>query len=491
MKILRGVCVAFLMAANACQAFSLLGPYEDWMQRTNGFRDMVDIGGSVTLHEEYRWNVPVLTYAFDQTFLDYFGSNGVVAVEQAIQKLNDLPTSTTLNPDSYPLNTTQENFSAQALGLIDLKSHTLHLLLEQMGLAQPTPNVFTLRTWDNGFLTTPCEFDWGAGVVGQLVYERNYDPVSLVPSHYVNGTQLSGCVHASGPSNTANFRASVEEYAIDPLALRQTAVADLALRKGIFHTGLTRDDVGALRYLLSSNNINFEALLPGITGPAGHTNQALRLGVEKVVFVRPDYDAIVGQFVVPLTNQYTDFYLSNGIVIAQQLHRVVHQPDLLFAVKDLGFNFLGFPFVARTGTTNWLNCATNAAANGPGIIRPQIVINFPPVGSTIWTFDDYGDDFFQDVTYRWGSFDLTTNPPVIYPTIPIGDSRVRLQFIKANELRESFVWRVLGAPNSLLLQTSTNLVTWTTVTTTGNEGSIVQWYHSISGERKYFRVQPQ
>ena len=39
----------------------------------------------MVLGEEYRWNVPVLTYAFDQSFLDYFGSNGVAAVEKAFQ----------------------------------------------------------------------------------------------------------------------------------------------------------------------------------------------------------------------------------------------------------------------------------------------------------------------------------------------------------------------------------------------------------------------
>ena len=39
------------------------------------------------LGEEYRWNSPVLTYSYDETFLNYFGSNGVVAVEKAIDCL--------------------------------------------------------------------------------------------------------------------------------------------------------------------------------------------------------------------------------------------------------------------------------------------------------------------------------------------------------------------------------------------------------------------
>lgn len=31
-----------------------------------------DIGGPMDVTNEYRWNVPVLTYGFDQSFVDYF-----------------------------------------------------------------------------------------------------------------------------------------------------------------------------------------------------------------------------------------------------------------------------------------------------------------------------------------------------------------------------------------------------------------------------------
>ena len=33
------------------------------------------------LGEEYRWNSPIVTYTYDESFLSYFGSNGVVAVK--------------------------------------------------------------------------------------------------------------------------------------------------------------------------------------------------------------------------------------------------------------------------------------------------------------------------------------------------------------------------------------------------------------------------
>src|SRR5579864_3591296 len=72
------------MLAFRSQAFSLLGPFTDWMYATNGYHLGYDIGGPMNINEGYRWNVPVVTYGFGKSFLDYFGSNGVAAVEGAI-----------------------------------------------------------------------------------------------------------------------------------------------------------------------------------------------------------------------------------------------------------------------------------------------------------------------------------------------------------------------------------------------------------------------
>src|SRR5437867_7240915 len=120
-----------LLVARA-NAFSLLGPYTDWMQYTNGFRQHGDIGGPMNLGEEYRWNVPVLTYAFDQSFLDYFGTNGVAAVESAISILNGLPPASQINPSNYPAESGGFNYNTQSQGLLDLKSATLAFMLEHL-----------------------------------------------------------------------------------------------------------------------------------------------------------------------------------------------------------------------------------------------------------------------------------------------------------------------------------------------------------------------
>src|SRR5690348_13821993 len=92
------------------------------------------IGGPMDLGEGYRWNIPTITYGFDQSFFDFFGTNGVAAVESAIQMLNDLPPASTVDPNAFAFDTTRVNHQAEARGLIDLKSVTLSLLMEQLGL---------------------------------------------------------------------------------------------------------------------------------------------------------------------------------------------------------------------------------------------------------------------------------------------------------------------------------------------------------------------
>jgi hypothetical protein len=141
------VCLAFGLAAPDARAFALLGPVQPWMQTTNGVIYPGDIGGPMCISNEYRWNVPVVTYGFDQSFMDYFGTNGVAAVESAIQILNNLRPASQIVLTNYPFDSQQLNFEARAQSLYDLKSQTLKLLLEQLGLGYPARNVFVLKQW--------------------------------------------------------------------------------------------------------------------------------------------------------------------------------------------------------------------------------------------------------------------------------------------------------------------------------------------------------
>ena len=129
------------------RAFSLLGPFEPWMAETNGFfpSDEDEIGGPMCISNGYRWNVPVVTYGFDPSFVNYFGTNGVAAVENAISILNNLPPASQMNATNYPVRALGYNYTAQAQGLYDLQSETLFLLTEHLGLDSPDLGIYCLK----------------------------------------------------------------------------------------------------------------------------------------------------------------------------------------------------------------------------------------------------------------------------------------------------------------------------------------------------------
>jgi len=478
-----------LAIANSASAFALLGPFKnvadptltglEWQAAGYGGRPQGlgynipgSIGGPMYAHEAYRWNIPTITYAFDFTFLRYFGPEGVNAVEQAIAILNALPPASQMSATltEFPLDMKAQNGAAGALGLLDLKSHTLSLLLEEMGLASPERFVWGLRTRDTG--TNP-------NFTNYVVIQLNYDPVTAQNSRYVNGVLYNyQLFDALGPQGE-EWASAVEWYQLDPLYEPYSSVAGalfgdfqlgdspsgaiVAIAQGLtvgqYFRGLTRDDVGGLRYLLSTNHIVFDSLIPTVLPRSGGSRSspwspiissnifgtnitgvsniirnidtnfpnfvrtAPRPGIDKITFQRVP---LFGPSFTPITLRYTDRFISTntGRIVKQPVERLVLQPDIIFAVRDLG-TVDEIPFlISRTDTTGWTN---NAALNtflggvgngGPGTINPPIVIQFSDtVPYFINLFTAEGDaDAFSFGT--WGSFDGTDRPPVVYPVFP-------------------------------------------------------------------------
>jgi hypothetical protein len=62
---------------------------------------------------------------------------------------------------------------------------------------------------------------------------------------------------------------------------------------------------------------------------------ALRQGIEKVTFIRRDYDSLLGQFFNPVTNNYTLTAVTNNHLFPQHVQRVVSGPDILFTAAPL------------------------------------------------------------------------------------------------------------------------------------------------------------
>jgi hypothetical protein len=221
--------LGMLIFTTRVYSFSLLGPYADWMDVTNGFRQTGDIGGPMDITEGYRWNVPVLTYGFDKSFLDYFGTNGVAAVEAAIGVLNGLAPASELTLTNFPGTSQRINNAAQIQNLYDLKSETLSILLERIGLAPPTRSVFLVRQWDASlepYAATDADLPGATGILGKFVLERNFDPQTFTSTIVVNGEPYSAyIVYRDLDTNGNPSHAETVVFPIDPLAPAFTAVA--------------------------------------------------------------------------------------------------------------------------------------------------------------------------------------------------------------------------------------------------------------------------
>jgi hypothetical protein len=400
-----------------------------------GYNLAGDIGAPVYISEAYRWNVPVITYGFDESFLGFFGTNGVKAIDSAIRVINDLPAVNEMSDDlsEFPLNSAHLNHEAAQLGLIDLKSLTLPFLLEELGLTDSIRWTYAISFRIN----LPGNF----GLYS--VIKNNYDPVTLSPSSYVNGTLWTySILEIPPPVRFSDAVESLPPGVNEEVNIPVTALTYFPGLSGYYFTGLTRDDVGGLRYLYTPRNIVGEALLPGIVpgGGAwspfigtnflgGNTNNVgtnaiatagKRGGVNRIRFQKVHYDSV---FFSPFTQTYKDRVVFQGQVFEQTVQRTVTVPDIIFSATDLRG-----AVIARTVTANWVNneLLNGLFANGgPGVIAPPINITFSKTLPTTFNQTPFfiTEPFIGDtnarpfglISFTWASFDGTTNPPIIYP----------------------------------------------------------------------------
>jgi hypothetical protein len=296
--------VGLALGLQSTWAFSLLGPAHnggDAWQTTDIGYDPLGYGSAPpflvesnsfapkNIGEGYRRNTPVMYYAFGPSFSDYFGSDGETAVGQAfgilnstlngltngVLSLND-PTNgffdgsaialgSTNNIDSYsadlsefPLNSEGVNYEAEALGLLDLKSETLALMVQQLGLADAVRYIWALRDREHvGNIPCPVGEEY-------WVIQRNYNitatPLNQIQySPYVNEELYSYYIYedCAAPAPLSPPDADALEIPSDPLVNNppvSSGIGEYPLLVGSFYTGLTRDDVAGLRYLMSTNN---------------------------------------------------------------------------------------------------------------------------------------------------------------------------------------------------------------------------------------------
>src|SRR5579883_1436697 len=245
--------ILLLCGSTSLFAYSYLGPFEAYQVPAIGYNLGGDIGAPKNFGQMYRWNTPTNFYAYDEAFQRYFGSNGIVAVDAAFAMFNNLSNVSQLNLDDYPLKASRVNYTAEQLSLVDLKSFTMSMIIEQLGLAEPDRWTWCLR---DRYLPP------GANCPNYvyLIIQRNFDPYTGLYSPYVNGVFYDYQIIEICPS-PLNPQADAYEFAVDPLQANDSYSAVAAygtMSPGAFFLGFTRDDIGGLKAIYSATNVYAE-----------------------------------------------------------------------------------------------------------------------------------------------------------------------------------------------------------------------------------------
>ncbi len=392
------------LGLQSARAYSFLGPVANggdaWQTGDIGYNPNLFIDplatGPKNIGEEYRRNIPVLYYAYDPNFLGYFGSNGPASIDSAFAILNNSFTYTnsmatnSAGVDGYtslisefPLETRQNNYEASALGLFDLKSFTLGLMMEQLGLADPERYTWTLH---NRFQVTPgapCPAN-----MEYLVVQRNLDFVTsplnqLQYSPYVNDTLYTYFIDefcTTLASGEAPLVATTVPLAEDPTADTYSPVADFIagnISYGDFYNGLTRDDAAGLRYLYSTNNDNFES------APAGSLLMTTNIGTaaQEQLLTTADLSALLAAATTNTPAALQTLFPNVVVASSSFTFSAVYTPNVIAYYT----NAIGSPYgsaqvsvIVTNGTighaqTNFFDIFANVITNGNLANNPNIV----------------------------------------------------------------------------------------------------------------------
>jgi hypothetical protein len=154
----------------------------------------------------------------------------------------------------------------------------------------------------------------------------------------------------------------------------------------------------------------------------------VRPGVGDIELVRVGFESQVG-FFLSNTVAYTDTVITNGQTISQGLSRPLAAPDIIFEAGDLQQEtaFDGGKLAALvTNGQDWITNGVPEFAEirvhyGPGIIppadaTPQFTYTMNSVGQMYLNSTPFAlSEALGTQYFRWGSFDGSTNTPVIYP----------------------------------------------------------------------------
>ncbi len=477
-------------------AFSLNGPTAPWQTARLGYQPpaaswSIPGSGPMMIGEEYRWNVPTLYYSFTGDFLKFFGEKGSQEIERAAAMMNSIPAAASINPDDYPLTSMRVNSRASALGLIDLYSVSLSLMLNYVGPSDSTIFVWCLRErWVTAGPT-----------INFYTFSRNFDPDTWLPTPYVNGVlwTYSGIVDLVNPPisftvNTPVVPNTYQSFRNSPVSSILNAPNTLLSGSlgviGGYWNNFTRDDMAAMKFIYRSLNVHAENVggtntiggaatgpvaggggsgsspyglpvfngtgtgspygNPGVVitntsltnlvtatnavavlGGAGPIDTGVRGGIEKLTLQRANFDSLLGANFTPFNTAYAEIVYVNGRAVSQVVTRSVVSPEFIWDAGDIQGGDTGTPpgFAGSLVYTaphyvdnNALNGLNSAFNFGPGTFTPtngpSMQITFNTTGNLLYnTIPGAGtsESAATLIPLNWGSYDGTTNAPLIYP----------------------------------------------------------------------------
>jgi len=384
----------------------------------------------INLAQGSRLNVAISTYAYDPTFIAYYGQAGVKAVDAAFAILNGLPPASTADLSQFATQGNQQiNYTARALSMLDLKSTVLQLMIEHLGLLGET-HVFDMYAQQTINATT-CESAYVVGI-------DNFDPITWNPSTYVNGTPYTYVIQDGCPAGLA-FTDAMEDADDEPgINLASSAVATQeALQIGGYYVRITRDDMAGLRYLYNKNNFRYESMFTDVYAsgatsiatspfnPVGATNSSTNSttnslpivmgGVEKVEFLKwNNYSPLATNVTNVLS--YTVTYITNYTIQKTVLWRSNTVPDIIITATNLlttsATSITDTPYER---TYAWI---ASPETNFPSVASPTMSLVINDVGPLAINESPnfmQGSALFITPFFQFGSFDGTTNPPIVFP----------------------------------------------------------------------------
>jgi hypothetical protein len=322
--------------------------------------------GIMNISEFYRWNIPILTYGYDNSFLEIFKEQGKNEFESAVSALNNIPYDA--NIYQYPLNAMRGNYTASTENMYSLRTVFLNALIRTLGVADAESGMWLIRT----------QWVSANGVIAYAT-KRNYDPITLAPSSYINGSLFTYKYFTNKPSHYG-----ITIFCPDPLSSTGTEI-DVP-SAGSFKTGLTRDEIGGIMFVTSPN-----IFCRGyVQLPASSNNIAQTTAIPGIGLIRFIPHPVTTNNIYQEYEYEYSFAHVNGNNNRSNIVRTIQQPDIVVKADNTkkGFQIKYGEFA------NMSELNGNKGGVGPGYFQPPVSI-------------------IVDTSLKWGVFDGSAAKPIL------------------------------------------------------------------------------